>query len=530
EDVSKVDFTDSIPVETFPLIAHNLELNSFFLSDTSNLVRRRGIPREVDAVPNCQRLLTLRHGQVSGPYFFEGALNGNMYADFLENILNQPKRYESLTVLKEEYFLVNRDVDGTAKSPMRALVCRIEISYKCSTTHTEGMECGSSFTQVHLRILGCFPVFEIKLPRSRSVLSHSYWCSQADSMYYTESCFKIDQSWWNTWNIKYRLPFQHIKFSTTMKHRCRTMSFIDASVPQSVGGNRLSWQRISSSQTQFYQRHLRIPVANELLSPWKLVQIPVPISGLLAPLPRRTRVEFPLKGRKGEEYWESTNRHMLWNESQDSMLYKVLFLINRYSLEALVRIKLYGTHTSSTQTHINMAPDKSIRYVNTGRNEEGGVVSIPRSDIGGRSTILKEKWAGDEICAASGRFNIELSKFSHNQSEIGKVLHNYNIQVISIYSQQFLNQKKMSKLEVCGWSHERIKGDVDAEDLSLQLVRKGKAEKMWQRGVRSIGTSSRVCIEGDGSGANGHQHIGISKKQGFLTQFWRCGFREEDLR
>ncbi|PSN54352.1 hypothetical protein C0J52_16048 [Blattella germanica] len=43
----------------------------------------------------CQRLLTLRHGQV--------ALNGNMYADFLENILNQPKRYESLTVLKEEW-------------------------------------------------------------------------------------------------------------------------------------------------------------------------------------------------------------------------------------------------------------------------------------------------------------------------------------------------------------------------------------------------------------------------------------------
>ncbi|PSN42338.1 hypothetical protein C0J52_24103 [Blattella germanica] len=29
-------------------------------------------------------------------------------------------------------FLVNRDVDGTAKSPMRALVWRIEISYKCS--------------------------------------------------------------------------------------------------------------------------------------------------------------------------------------------------------------------------------------------------------------------------------------------------------------------------------------------------------------------------------------------------------------
>ena len=44
----------------------------------------------------------VRHGQVSGPYFFEGALNGNMFADFLENILNQPKRYESLTVLKEE--------------------------------------------------------------------------------------------------------------------------------------------------------------------------------------------------------------------------------------------------------------------------------------------------------------------------------------------------------------------------------------------------------------------------------------------
>ncbi|PSN41424.1 hypothetical protein C0J52_16882 [Blattella germanica] len=35
---------------------------------------------------------------------------------------------------------------------MRALVCRIEISYKCSATHTEGMECGSSFTQVHLRM------------------------------------------------------------------------------------------------------------------------------------------------------------------------------------------------------------------------------------------------------------------------------------------------------------------------------------------------------------------------------------------
>ncbi|PSN32810.1 hypothetical protein C0J52_22971 [Blattella germanica] len=49
------------------------------------------------------------HGQVSGPYFFEGALNGNMYADFLENIQNQPKRYESLTVLKEEYQFVWND-------------------------------------------------------------------------------------------------------------------------------------------------------------------------------------------------------------------------------------------------------------------------------------------------------------------------------------------------------------------------------------------------------------------------------------
>ena len=31
EDVFKVDLTDSFPVETFPLIAHNLALNIFFL-------------------------------------------------------------------------------------------------------------------------------------------------------------------------------------------------------------------------------------------------------------------------------------------------------------------------------------------------------------------------------------------------------------------------------------------------------------------------------------------------------------------
>ncbi|PSN29213.1 hypothetical protein C0J52_28006, partial [Blattella germanica] len=61
---------------------------------------------EEDLRVDKQRLLTLRHGLVSGPYFFEGALNGNMYADFLEIILNQPKRYESLTVLKEAYVYV----------------------------------------------------------------------------------------------------------------------------------------------------------------------------------------------------------------------------------------------------------------------------------------------------------------------------------------------------------------------------------------------------------------------------------------
>ena len=43
------------------------------------------------------------------PYFFEGALNANMYADFLENILNQPKCYESVTVLEEERgYVLNR--------------------------------------------------------------------------------------------------------------------------------------------------------------------------------------------------------------------------------------------------------------------------------------------------------------------------------------------------------------------------------------------------------------------------------------
>ncbi|PSN46550.1 hypothetical protein C0J52_19710 [Blattella germanica] len=44
--------------------------------------------------------------ETSNASAWSSALNGNMYADFLENILNQPKRYESLTVLKEEYVYV----------------------------------------------------------------------------------------------------------------------------------------------------------------------------------------------------------------------------------------------------------------------------------------------------------------------------------------------------------------------------------------------------------------------------------------